>query len=212
VHHEWEEATATWAADFVYRRDNIEHNHPGGIARPEINLHFWGYATWVFPYYLTKKYRDPRIVRRIEEAGEAYPNDAHVDQAIPGGFEERFPEFALYAGNQAPLPRADRIKRSFRQWDDLRETPHPGKRAVKPRRLSLGGARRRIERWPVRLRPGSRLPPLQGGRRQAAGDPVQEPAPGRDSRGDRFRAPGTQGLARADVDRPRCRILPRPRE
>jgi hypothetical protein len=151
-YHEWEEATATWAGDFVYRRDNIEHNHPGGIERPEINLDFWGYGTWVFPYYLTKKYNDPKIIRRIEEAGEVYPSDAHVDQAIPGGFRERFPEFALYAWNQAPLPRTDKIKRSFRQWDDIPHVPRPGKKPVKVRKLRLGGAKSRTEPWPARLR------------------------------------------------------------
>jgi hypothetical protein len=150
-YHEWEEATATWAGDFVYPGDDIEHNHPGAIERPEINLDFWGYGTWVFPYYLTKKYGNP-VIRRIEEAGETYPADEHVNKAIPGGFRERFPEFALYAWNQAPLPRTDKIKRSFRLWDGIRDVPHPGKKPVKERKLRLRGARSRTEPWPARLR------------------------------------------------------------
>lgn len=151
-YHEWEEATATWAGDFVYPRDNIEHNHPGAIQRPDLNLDFDGYPAWAFLYYLTKKYDDPKIIRRIEEAGEGAPFDAHVDQAIPGGFRERFPEFALYAWNQAPLPHTDKIKKSFRQWDGLPNVPHPGKKPVKVRKLRLGGARTRSEPWPARLR------------------------------------------------------------
>jgi hypothetical protein len=148
---EWEEATATWAGDFVYPRDNIEHNHPEGIERPEVHLDLWGYGTWVFPYYLTKKYKDPKIIRRIEEAGESFPADAHVDHAIPGGFRERFPEFALYAWNRAPIPRTDKIKRSFRQWDGIANVPHPRKSPVNNRKLRLGGATRRTEPWPARL-------------------------------------------------------------
>jgi hypothetical protein len=150
----WEEVTATWAADHVYRNDNEEHRQRNGIRRPDFPI-WLSRGGWVFPYYLTRKYDDPGIVRRIEEAGEVLVQDQHVDATIPGGFRERFPEFALYAWNQAPIPDTS-IQESFRHWDRFREVPRPDGREVERRRLTLGGRRSKNVPWPIVLRVLSR--------------------------------------------------------
>ena len=140
----WEEATATWAGDWIYPRDDAEHAHAGALTRPEWPVSAWNYATWVFPRYLSEQH-GPAIVRRIEEAKERRRSDVHVDAAIPGGFRERFPEFALYAWNQAPLPRVQGLGPSYRAWDRLAHRPRARRTT-----LSLGGRRTATAPLPVK--------------------------------------------------------------
>jgi len=141
---EWEEATATWAGDWIYPRDDVEHDHRGALEQPELPVMFWGYGTWVFPRYLSERF-GAKTIRAIEEAKETQGADDHIDKAIPGGLRARFPEFALYAWNDAPLPQVAGLGKSFRAWDRIAHTP---KR--KPvTRLQLGGARSVTERVPI---------------------------------------------------------------
>jgi hypothetical protein len=121
AYHEWNEAMATWAGDYAYPTDDVEHSHDSALKRADVPLHFWGYATWVFPLYLSKTLGTD-VIRRIEESRERYPNDAHIDRAMPGGIRQRFPDFSLYAYNRAPAPAA------YKQWDRLAtEPPAPSK-------------------------------------------------------------------------------------
>jgi hypothetical protein len=138
---EWSEATATWAGDWIYPRDDVEHDHRGALERPELPVHFWGYATWVFPRYLTEKFGSG-VIRSIEQAKERHGDSVHVDKAIPGGLRARFPEFGLYAWNQAPLPRG--LGASFRAWDRIDHAPPARTTALK-----LAGARRASAPVPV---------------------------------------------------------------
>jgi hypothetical protein len=133
LYSEWNEALATWAGNFVYPDDNVEHDHPAVMTTPDFPMNFFGYATWVFPYYVTQLH-GPQVIREIEEAREKYPNDTHVDKAIPGGFRQRFPEFALYAYNQAPVPGVPGIASTFRQWDRIPDVP----KSVPAMNLTLG--------------------------------------------------------------------------
>jgi hypothetical protein len=157
---EWEEATATWAGDWVYPRDDTEHGHRAAIEKPEWPISFWGYGAWVFPRYLSEKF-GAKTIRRIEEAKERYAVDAHVDRAIPGRLRERFPEFALYAWNQAPLPRVKGLGPSFRAWDRITAKPK-----AQLTTLALGG--QRVATAPL---PADRLRPLaRAYRRIVVGD------------------------------------------
>ena len=116
AYSEWSEAMATWAGDYAYPTDDVEHANDSALKRPDVPVHYWGYATWVFPLYLSRTI-GPEVIRAIEESREKHPNDAHIDQAIPGGIRERFPDFSLYAYNQAPAPA------SYTQWDRLATAP-----------------------------------------------------------------------------------------
>lgn len=139
---EWSEASATWAGDWIYPRDDVEHDHRGALERPELPVHFWGYATWVFPRYLTEKF-GTSVIRRIEQAKARHGDSVHIDKAIPGGLRTRFPEFGLYAWNQAPLPKA--LGPSFRVWDRIDHAP-----SARTTGLALRGARRASAAVPVR--------------------------------------------------------------
>lgn len=131
----WEEATATWAGDWVYPRDDVEHEQQEAFRYPRTPLSVQEYSAWVFARYLSEKL-GPGVIRRIEEAKEEQPDTEHVDAAIPGGLRARLPEFAVYAWNQAPLPKVPGIGASFRAWDRL-----PHKVRAERMQLSLGGAR-----------------------------------------------------------------------
>jgi hypothetical protein len=125
VYSEWNEALATWAGNYAFPDDNVEHAHDGALKEADVPVHFWGYATWVFPLYLTQQLGTD-VIRAIEESREQHPNDVHVDRVIPGGFHERFPDFSLYAYNRAPAPA------SYTQWDRLATAPPaPSKALVK---------------------------------------------------------------------------------
>jgi hypothetical protein len=141
---EWEEATATWAGNWIYPQDDVEHDHRGALERPELPVQFWGYATWVFPLYLTERF-GTRTIRKIEEAKERYKDSVHVDKAIPGGLRTRFPEFGLYAWNRAPLPKVAGLGPSFLAWDRIDHAP-PAQATA----LRLNGARRASAQVPVR--------------------------------------------------------------
>ena len=80
------------------------------------------YDAWVFPYYLTQRFGTD-VIRAIEESREQHPLDVQVDKAIPGGFRERYPEFSLYAYNQAPVPGVPGIASTFAQWDGFATAP-----------------------------------------------------------------------------------------
>ena len=118
----WNEALATWAGNFAYPADNVEHINDDGLKDADWPLHAMSYDAWVFPYYLTQRFGTD-VIRAIEESREQHPLDVHVDKAIPGGFRERYPEFSLYAYNQAPVPGVPGIASTFAQWDGFATAP-----------------------------------------------------------------------------------------
>jgi hypothetical protein len=124
MYADWNEALATWAGNYAYPSDNIEHAHDGLLKRPDWPMHAWpeGYTGWVFALYLSQKF-GPEVIRALEESREKHPVDMHVDKAIPGGFHERFPDFSVYAYNKAPVPGVPGIASSFAQWDALATAP-----------------------------------------------------------------------------------------
>lgn len=138
----WNEATATWAGDWIYPDANDEHVHRSGIRSPDFPFHVFGYPAWVFPRYLTEKFGSG-VMRRLEQTKARYAESEHVDKAIPGGLRARFPEFGLYAWNQEPLPKG--LGPSFRAWDRF-DAQAPARRAG----LALRGAR--AASFPVPLR------------------------------------------------------------
>lgn len=109
---------ATWAGNYAYPGDNAEHEHDSVLKEADYPMPMKdnGYAAWVFPLYLSQTL-GTEVIRAIEESRESNEFDVHVDQAIPGGYRERFPGFSLHAYNQPPAPS------SYAQWDSLATTP-----------------------------------------------------------------------------------------
>ncbi len=129
----WNEALATWAGNFAYPADNVEHINDDGLKDADFPLHAMSYDAWVFPYYLTQRFGTD-VIRAIEESREQHPLDVHVDKAIPGGFRERYPEFSLYAYNKAPVPGVPGIASTFAQWDGFATAP----KSVPSKTLAMG--------------------------------------------------------------------------
>lgn len=114
------EATATWATDFVYPDSNEEHyiadwymETPGKPLETADDRHEYG--AYLLFQYLTKFYGSEQIIRTIWDNTTQYGSLGAVEQALPGGFEERWPGFTACMWNSPP---AD----CFGQWDDLAES------------------------------------------------------------------------------------------
>jgi len=118
------EATAQWAMDY--------HQRPGNSGREQRAASLWldepdksltlekkgqyhEYGGYLFFLYLSRTYGDS-IIKTIWDATESHDAVTAVDSSIPGGFKERWPEFAADAWNHAPLDK-------FNQWDQLTLTP-----------------------------------------------------------------------------------------
>jgi hypothetical protein len=110
----WDEATANWAANYVYPHDNTEH--VDDYFWPETPLLKAGYEGWVFPYAMERLHGAATIAdiyRQTEHLGLAEA----IDAGVPGGLAQAWPEFALKAWNQDP------VYPSFRQWDNYDVVP-----------------------------------------------------------------------------------------
>lgn len=117
-----DESTATWSESYMYPnhvdkammwRDcgatylqNYAHGPMVSDDTPS-----W-YCAYLFHFYLTHRFNDPSLIRKIYELAKTHPVMEAVDLAIPGGFLERWPEFARYNLNTHDL-------NYYAQWDGL---------------------------------------------------------------------------------------------
>ncbi|MFN2442187.1 MAG: DUF6055 domain-containing protein, partial [Thermoanaerobaculia bacterium] len=112
------EATAQWAQDYyvAYGNGGKEHRAaPLYLARTDESLTTEDdeheYGAYLFFQYLSRSYENS-IIKQIWHATIAHDAVSAVDTAIPGGFKERWPEFARAAWNRDPTAK-------FREWDLL---------------------------------------------------------------------------------------------
>ncbi len=143
------EATATYMMDFVYPDDDYEQEYAddylgasftqgGGFLAP-LEHPYWagigpesrnGYEDYLFLFYIARKF-GPTHIRDIWDYVEVFDSLAAVDAGIPGGFLERWPEFALYNWNR---PAVD----YYEKWDALLQKLAPSHAAYEFH-VSLGG-------------------------------------------------------------------------
>ena len=134
------EATAVWAQDFVYPQGNEEHYiadwymsqdwyeaNPGKPLETANDRHEYG--AYLFFLYLTKFYGTEQIVRTIWDNAAQYESLEAVEQALPGGFEERWAPFAACLWNKPPSD-------CFAQWDGLQRSAES---FVAPKSVELDG-------------------------------------------------------------------------
>lgn len=108
------ESTATWAEDFVYPQGNTERayedfKHTSG--KPIFDWDRDGYGAWPFWFYLARS-DSPQVIADIFDYVQTHTLLESIDAKIFGGFQDRWPEFALYAWNYPPEDK-------FQQWDGL---------------------------------------------------------------------------------------------
>jgi hypothetical protein len=112
------EAMATWMEDYVYPRQILDQEHIFGgfyftdsyrekLDEPTRG----GYEDYLFFFYLARKLQ-PEVNRDVWNNLASKPALDAIDAAIPGGFKERWPEFAMYCWDQ---PGVDQ----FDQWDSI---------------------------------------------------------------------------------------------
>ena len=130
----WDEAVATWGAQYVYPRDDQEHRFNWFMREPGEALADASYDGWVFPYALEQLY-GPGVMRRVYEAAATQRGMHALDAGIPGGLAKAYPEFAKLAWNHDP------VKPSFWEWDGFDPVPEDehGTEIV-PQQVDLGGA------------------------------------------------------------------------
>lgn len=113
------EATATWSEDFIspkYDTAQDEQGYaPALLNHSEYSLDMLGaqheYGAYLWPFYLARTYQ-PELIRTIWDATATKDSREAVDGAIPGGFLERWPEFAKLNLNREPVDE-------YNQWDGL---------------------------------------------------------------------------------------------
>src|SRR4051794_25566926 len=107
TYNNWDEAVATWAADYVYPKDDWEHGFKTLLRDPDFTLEEVSYDGWVFPYAMEQLHGSSTI-RAIYEASESHGVLEAIDAGVPGGLKQAWPEFARLGWNQDPGRRRSR--------------------------------------------------------------------------------------------------------
>lgn len=145
-----EEASATWAIDYVYPGDDYEHRFDGylreGHAVPlgECGTNSGcdrGYRDWIFFYFLTQHLQDAGVMTRIWDNVETMKSVAAIDRAVGGQFASLFAAFALRGLNRANYD-------DFRSWDGFTAQLRVGPGAVPYEEIELDGKARRTWQLP----------------------------------------------------------------
>jgi hypothetical protein len=121
----WVEGTASWAGDFVYPRDQEEHESTNGILLPYQTMLDSDYHAWTFWYSVAKKSGAAGIKRFLEAlAGTDF---AGALAALPdGGLREAWKRYAVERWNQTPIGSPGfPVRQSFKDnsWDSFRTKP-----------------------------------------------------------------------------------------
>lgn len=130
-----DEATATWAIDYVYLKQiQEEHSKADCFTNaPQLSLDDGSlghcsrssnvnryYGAYLFFQFLANSAGAGVVKASIEATTTFVTGLEAVNASIPGGFEQQWPQFAVRLYNDDPINKqAD----SFKSWDDLPEVP-----------------------------------------------------------------------------------------
>ena len=130
----FDEAVATWGAQYIYPRDDQEHRYVWFTKEPDMPLADASYDGWVFPYAL-EQLIGPGVMQRIYEQGATHDAMHAIDEGVPGGLAKVYPEFAKLAWNHDP------VKPSFWEWDGFDPVPEDAHGAeIVPEQVDPGAA------------------------------------------------------------------------
>lgn len=124
------DATATWAEDYVYPHGQTEHHRPylELLADPHVVFGYGdGYPGWVFFKSVTQAAKSPSSIATLYALAANNRPLAALDGALPGGLSKQWPLFARTGWNR-PLPSA--LVESFFSWDRLPLAPPGARRAA----------------------------------------------------------------------------------
>ncbi len=119
----WAESSAQWSQDFVIPADKTEQfPAPVFLNVPEVPLDEKGvdheYGAYLLPFYVYRKSGSANFVRAAWENSSSQPALEALDQALPGGFDAVWPEFAKYNWNREPFD-------DYTKWDGLTAKARP---------------------------------------------------------------------------------------
>jgi len=131
------DAMANWAIDQVYEKTlQLEQDYADCFtSKPALSLDdmskgncsnpkWWAvgreYGAYLFFQFIAKTDGANKVKLALENTKTMATSLEAVDAAITGGFREQWWKFAKTLWNQAPI---DTQSNSFKQWDDLKETP-----------------------------------------------------------------------------------------
>ena len=120
------EATATWAIEYLYHDNNLEHDDaPGFLDMPFVPLEglpasghsLRDYGDYIFLFFMARR-ESPDVVRQIWEASESNDNSLAAVDSVIGGFQGQWPDFVGYNWNREPA-------NYYLQWDQLESSAKP---------------------------------------------------------------------------------------
>ncbi len=105
----WLEGSATWSEDYIYPQMNSEQEHIiNFIPEPEVSLTLKDkkhvYGSYLFPFYLTQKYNDHEVVRKIFYSCDLGMDAIDgVEKAVPDKLKDVWSDFSLWLFNTEPV-------------------------------------------------------------------------------------------------------------
>ena len=150
AHDNWDEAIATWGAEYAYPKDDSEHNFPWFVEYPHNSLIDASYDGWPFVYAVQQLHGTAPIRAIYDQTEQKDLLDA-IDAGLPGGFKKTWPEFALAAWNQDP------VSPNFAEWDRFTQLPEQvGGKPILAERLDPGATGQAVVDVPLGLKPLTR--------------------------------------------------------
>jgi hypothetical protein len=120
-----QEASATWAEEFVYPKVNAEHvwpeeylNHPRQSLDLSNEKHEYG--AYLLPFFMQKAGGGEKFMPAIWDQMRTKTALRAIDDAMSGGFEEWWPKFLIANRNLEPVDQPS----GYRGWDGIK--PYAG--------------------------------------------------------------------------------------
>jgi len=135
-YHNLDEATANWAIHYVTPTNDFEHVDDAFLPHPGAQLPRQAYDGWPFELFL-QQVQGPGAIPAIYTHTESEGPWQAVNDAVVGGLDKQWPDFAVKAWNQVP------VKPSFKEWDRLPDLPLTDltDAPLEPKNITLGTAR-----------------------------------------------------------------------
>jgi hypothetical protein len=150
AHDNWDEAIATWGAEYAYPKDDSEHFYPWFLEYPFNSLIDASYDGWPF-VYAVQQFHGTGPIRSIYDQTEQKDLLDAIDAGLPGGFKKTWPEFALAAWNQDP------VSPNFAEWDRFKALPEQvGGKPIVAEQIDPGPTGQTVVDVPLGLKPLTR--------------------------------------------------------
>ncbi|HVN77268.1 MAG TPA: hypothetical protein VMT19_13200 [Thermoanaerobaculaceae bacterium] len=121
-YHWWSEASAQWVQDYVYPYDQDEQFRASTVLfHPDVPLDLnsephW-YGAYLLPFYVYRSTGSADFVRASWEGCLTQSAVKALDAALPGGFADIWPKFALHNWNHDPVD-------DYTKWDALKTSTY----------------------------------------------------------------------------------------